>query len=344
MGKSKIGWTEHTVNPLRAMDVETAREGHWCEKISPGCANCYASGMQMPVFKMHEFVKSNRSKVQLFLSDAVLENVVRRKKPTVYFWCSMTDMFLLDYRDEWLDKCFAAMYEASQHTHIVLTKRPEVAATYFANNARRTKIATAAWKAHVARHPEKKPTFMQGDVVKHICANWPLPNVVLGVSVENNEYRHRIDTLAGIPAAYRLVSAEPLLGELDLSDYLSIRPNGEGGWTKCYQPRCIDWVIDGGESNSAKGFPHKERLAQVPWFRLLRDQCFAAGVPYFHKQNGEWVCPESSLVTPDNNRHHATWAGGTQYFRVGKKLAGNVLDGVIHEDFPDWTHGISEDD
>ena len=89
-------------------------------------------------------------------------------------------------------------------------------------------------------------------------------------------------------------------------------------------PSGIDWVISGGESGPAA------RPAHPGWFRSLRDQCAEAGVPYLHKQNGEWV----SVSEVEGRGDHYTFPDGATVRRVGKRLAGRAIDGVVHDGFP----------
>lgn len=149
MSKTSIEWADHSINPFRARNLETGKIGHFCVKVSPGCKNCYSSKLQSPYLTQLEFVASNRSKVQLFLEENALDQVLRRKTPTRYFWCDMTDMFLDDYPDAWIWKCLEVMRLTPQHTHMVLTKR--------------------------------------ADRLRSFMGDWasPLPNLWLGVSVEN---------------------------------------------------------------------------------------------------------------------------------------------------------------
>lgn len=150
---SKIGWTERTVNPFRAYDPETEKSGHFCQMVSEGCVNCYASNMQTFMFGMHNYSVQNREKVDLYVQEEALLSVIRRKKPTVYFWCSMTDMFWDEYPDEWIDKCFATMYETPGHLHLVLTKHPERAKEYLSAHHTTKRVAAEAHRSHIARHP-----------------------------------------------------------------------------------------------------------------------------------------------------------------------------------------------
>lgn len=124
MAETKIEWVigpdgsrGHSVNPIRFRNIETGKVGHFCEKISAGCKNCYSSTMQKPYLSGLEFIAENRDKGELFLDDAALESVLRRRKPTGYFWCDMTDMFGAWVPDEWIDRCLDVMTMTPRHRH-----------------------------------------------------------------------------------------------------------------------------------------------------------------------------------------------------------------------------------
>ena len=252
----------HSINPFRARLKDRGWRvsagnpdplvGHHCVKISPGCANCYASELQKR-FRMPDF-GSNRWRwaeplVELFLDESKLQEVLRRRKPTGYFWCDMTDMFLDEYPNEWIDKCFAVMEQTSQHIHMVLTKRPE--------------------RMHRYVTEDRNFIHIKGERLGGL--KWPLPNVYLGVSTENQKYAdERIPPLLDTPAAIRFVSYEPALGPIDIKEILL-------GMTSCHRP---DWLIFGGESGP------NARPCNIQWARDVRDQCKAAGTAFFLKQMG----------------------------------------------------------
>jgi protein gp37 len=186
---------------------------------------------------------------------------------------------------------------------------------------------------------------------------WPFPNVWLGVSVENQHWADiRIPALLGTPAAVRFLSCEPLLGPVCL-EMLIWAPKGlenfpgthnalTGEWWPAvgdpaeeYEGRItdlprIDWVIVGGESGP------RARPMHPNWARSLRDQCTAAGVPFFFKQWGEWAPtgyiglgrpqPGRMFVGPPQGEHRE----GEEIARVGKKTAGRELDGRTWDEFP----------
>src|SRR5262245_40444774 len=134
MPKTSIQWTDFSTNPIRY------GKGHYCQKISPGCAHCYASRLQ-PRFGNPEFGGAGgRAPIALtngvtnhdllWLDPQALAAVLRRRKPTRYFWCDMSDLFGAWVPDEFIDRCFAVMALTRRHTHQILTKRPERMAAY----------------------------------------------------------------------------------------------------------------------------------------------------------------------------------------------------------------------
>ena len=245
---------------------------------------------------MPEFIGGNRDKVELFLDESKLQEVLRRKKPTGYFWCDMTDMFLDDYPMGWVMQCFAVMALTPQHIHMVLTKRPE------RMHEMLTASGVAKWITDAALKMVDAPVCL----ADRVAPIWPLPNLYLGVSVENQKYAdERIPPLLQTPAAVRFVSYEPALGPVDFTN-INVREhvfaeigshalvwrnspnypthiplNTLTGWNPGHDiiPP-LDWIIFGGESG------RNARPCNIQWARDVRDQCKAAGVPYFFKQMG----------------------------------------------------------
>lgn len=279
MAQTSIQWTDHSINPLRASTfVDNAGEinnGHYCVRISDGCKNCYSSRLQSR-FGLYEFVAKNRRKVHLWLDESKLLEVRRRKKPTKYFWCDMTDMFLDDYPDEWIDKCFATMALTPWHTHQVLTKRAERMRDYLCN--RETWMRQLTCSGLIPESEMGVPYL-----------SLPLLNVQLGVSVENQPTaEERIRWLLKTPATVRFVSYEPALSAVDF------RALNEMDWQidaltgdrlfpnnvrrACY-PR-LDQIIVGGESGP------RARPFDIQWVHNTIRQCRDAGVACFVKQLG----------------------------------------------------------
>lgn len=259
MGKTSIEWTEHSVNPIRArLRDYKDHVGHYCVKLSPGCKNCYASRMQ-PRFGLPVFAEQRGElEPELFLDDKVLDSVRRRKKPTTYFWCDMTDLFGEWVPRDWIIRCFAVMAETPHHTHQVLTKRAK----------RMREVLTEI--GGLGKGPDGK-AHTRGHLHWGVAGErpWPLPNVILMVSAENQATAdERIPELLATPAAVRGVSAEPLLGPLDLAP-----------WFGKPEP-ALGWLIVGGESGPGA------RPFDLAWARELVQQCRGAAVPCFVKQLG----------------------------------------------------------
>jgi hypothetical protein len=181
---------------------------------------------------------------------------------------------------------------------------------------------------------------------------WPMRHVQQGVSIEDdNTVKKRVQFLSETPAAVRFVSAEPLLGPVDLSPYLHEEFTGDLLNGPCQRWPRLDWVIAGGESGPGARPMHPN------WARQLRDQCVAAGVPFFFKQWGEWVpdelgdCNHPSSDGAEGpaaklgrdvaiwkcgicNRLHAEEPVPFDFERVGKHEAGAMLDGKEWKQFP----------
>ncbi len=174
---------------------------------------------------------------------------------------------------------------------------------------------------------------------------WPWPNVWLGATVANQEEADRdIVKLLQVPAEFRFLSMEPLLGHVVLDPQLIVPIEG----TSQHGQRFIDWIIVGGESGVAA------RPMSIQWARALRDQCSAAGVPFFFKQWGEWAparprpsgtpgrfafgdfqhAPDRFHLTDQYPRQFTMFGARCVLQRVGKKAAGRMLDGTEHKGFP----------
>ena len=293
--KSKIEWTDATCTPIRARNRATGKAGWHCEHVSEGCRNCYSEGINRRLGSGLPFKPGHRPDIELFLDMNILAQPMRWRRPRMVFMCSMTDLFADFVPDEWIDQVFAMMALCPQHTFQVLTKRPARMRSYLtAGRARPVGLAalglTLAVHARDARSTVGDGVMLVGDMC-HLKA-WPLPNVWLGVSAEDQARAdERIHELRFTPAAIRFVSAEPLLGPVDLtrlsnvgtvaSDALrGVRVNPRTGKTiRGDKPlAALDWVIAGHESGRGA------RDCDIAWVRSLKNQCVAAGVPFFYKQ------------------------------------------------------------
>jgi protein gp37 len=272
--------------------------------------------------------------------------------------------------DEWIDRCFAVMALASQHRYQILTKRPARMREYIL----RKRAAAPEWVSLPEIH---------GSILLPYEGGWPA-NVWLGVSTEDQATaEERIPILLDTPASRRFISAEPMVGPIDLTtldldgdaeiDALTARSpldhwneewapeitgttiddaiEGFEDWGFTYPPSDkkgprLDWVIVGGESGRGA------RPMHPGWARSLRDQCQAAGVPFFFKQWGEWgpipewtghrggghfrketaIGRDGEAIDADVNPDEV---GGQRFALLGKKSAGRLLDGREWNEYPE---------
>lgn len=299
MSKTSIEWTDHSVNPIRTRSPN-GKSGHYCEKLSSGCRNCYSSRFQ-PRVGLPQFQEQRGNIEGLFFDASKLKDVLCRKKPTKFFWCDMTDMFGDWVPFEWIAACFGVMAATPWHTHQVLTKRPKRALKFFEWVTEEFKhldtdvgeaIPDGASKEGsacllmAARHRGGTLVQQMEDFYRHCeTTPWPLPNVWLGCSTEDQKTAdERIPLLLQCPAAVRFVSAEPLLGGIRFADVPGFNKCGEAGVELLRN----FWVIVGGESGPGA------RPCNVEWIRSIVRQCRDASVPVFVKQLG--ARPETGLL------------------------------------------------
>ena len=307
--KTGIEWTDATWSPVRVRVRSDAvqitrlngyssladiaekmrgRVGQHCEHVSPGCEHCYAgtnnhrclpgNGTGLP------YDRRSRDLVEAFVDEKVIlqplkwYGVLDSSIPTIdlprprrIFVENQSDLFGEWVTNEMIDRVFHIMALCPQHIFQVLTKRPERMEQYFGRD-----------------NP----------------VHFPLPNVWLGVSVENQATAdERIPLLLQTPAAVRFISAEPLLAPVDLlkTEYLALKTSRlkypfpflpDEYRTKLLH--LLNWVICGGESGPGARPMHPD------WARSLRDQCAAAGVPFFMKQMGSTYGPSKGHELPDD--------------------------------------------
>lgn len=333
-GRTSIEWTEATWNPVRG-----------CSRVSEGCRHCYAeriaarfSGPGQPYEGLARWTDSVLASAgaapeprwtgEVRLVPERLADPLRWRKPRRIFVNSMSDLFHERLSFEAIAAVFGIMAATPQHTFQVLTKRPELALKF-------SRWLTAGDVDHVERRTCQLALLRQWDrgrqprAVLHAvqrseaeALSWPLPNVWLGVSVEDQATAdQRIPALMQCPAAVRWISYEPALGPLDLDGGIYDGPGWLRGWhtearrdqrgdpePEQVQNAALDWVVAGGESGPGA------RPARPQWFRDVRDQCAADGIPFLFKQWG----------------HH-----DAQGRAVGKKAAGRLLDGALHDAYPE---------
>jgi protein gp37 len=280
-----IAYLDATWNPLAMR----------CDRVLAGCANCW----HLPLANRmaHNPVISAAARAAYaggapYLDERKLTLPLHWKKPRRMGVQFVSDLFHENVPDEWIDRVFAVMALADWHTYLILTKRPERMAEYFTSNSD-ARIDTITMAIHELRasDPERYDRAVSEWMNRGFCDGkgpLPLPNVLLGTSVENQQAAdERIPHLLATPAAVRFLSMEPLLGAVNLhvaSDFsgsghgpswmLPI-PSGAGGMTKT-----INWVVVGGESGP------KARPCELQWIRNIVKQCQDASVPVFVKQLG----------------------------------------------------------
>ena len=294
---SQIEWTDATWNPITG-----------CSVVSPGCTNCYAMGLAGTRLKHHPsragLTRETKAGPvwtgEVRLNEQWLTQPLSWRKPRMIFVCAHGDLFHESVPDEWIDRVFAVMALAPQHTFQVLTKRSARMRAYLAERGSRRRDRADAVNVAAAN------MIMEGLIAPCKAVAWPLPNVWLGVSAEDQRHAdERVPDLLASPAAVRFVSAEPLLGPIDfnridvatwLDSYAkSPRERSEHDpdmrWpllapfehmASGYSSPGLDWIIVGGESGAGARPMHPD------WARSIRDQCAAAGVPFFFKQWGSW--------------------------------------------------------
>lgn len=300
---TKIEWTRMpgfrgaTWNPTRG-----------CRKISPGCKHCYAEtfaerfrGVSGHAYEQGFDPRTAPDKLDLPL---------RTKAPTCWFVNSMSDLFLEDFSDEYIAAVFGVMAAAPRHRFLVLTKRAERMRRWFewlsATSPTCAEGDTPAIdQVYMIRRTANRhiAEMLPGCNVRATAA-WPLPNVWLGVSVENQATAdERIPRLLATPAAVRFVSYEPALEAVDFSPWLrascSVHRKGDG--YRCCAgeaPRLspLQWVIVGGESGPGA------RTTGLGWIRDAVNACRESGTPCFVKQVGARVASGGSMPDRPRNR------------------------------------------
>jgi len=363
--RTKIEWTRSDDGtPGQTWNPTTG-----CDRVSPGCDNCYAltmakrlKGMGQAKYQADGDPRTSGPGFGVSVHPDTLDEPLHWKKPRRVFVNSMSDLFHDAVPDEHIVAVFARMWWSPQHTFQVLTKR---------HGRMRSLVPRIEQRL---RKMERDLELVDAPTPLH----WPLPNLWLGVSVEDQRWADiRIPALLDAPAAVRFVSCEPLLGPVDLRlpadhstherDYTDGMPwpqcldcstdDSTVDWTVPSEPR-LHWVISGGESGPGA------RPAHPDWFRSLRDQCHNADVAYFHKQHGEWqpIGPLYGDLEETDEGHleavHLEAVEGKRVIqlesdgyiaeghqpgdtrtwlmaRVGKKAAGRELDGRTWDQFPE---------
>jgi protein gp37 len=329
-----IEWTDETWNPTTG-----------CDRVSPGCDNCYALGMAKRLKAMGQAdyqtdgdPKTSGPGFGIAMHPDRLEVPLRWRKPRKVFVNSMSDLFHKGVTADFIARVFAVMAHTPQHTYQILTKRHDRMRSLLSNADFRDDVIS--WLRHWGQEWDSRFDNTAEDVTDGM---WPLPNVWLGVSVEDQKWADiRIPALLETPAAVRFLSCEPLLGPVSLFDN-----------TKIDTGTLVDWVIVGGESGP------RARPMHPDWARQLRYECTTYGIPFLFKQWGEWAPARwkgeggathafTGSYLDENTAHFMelshqptslarspqTPRGAQGMTRPGKHAAGRELDGSTWDQYP----------
>jgi protein gp37 len=337
MVQTKIEWADAVWNPVTG-----------CTPISEGCKNCYAKRMATRLKGRYGYPEDEPFKVTLHPEK--LKEPLKWKKPRRVFVCSMGDLFHEDVPFQFIATVFGVMANSSQNIYMVLTKRPQRMKEFFDwlfSNA--AKYYARGYRT--VPYDDDRINVLIMNIASEYGINldfmrkWPLFNVWLGVTAENQQRAdERIPILLQILAAVRFVSIEPMLGPVDLTRIVYDRQTvidairGLHGWPLPHTdgPK-LDWVICGGETGPGARPMHPD------WVRSLRDRCQAAGTPFFFKSWGEWAEYKERyggglFIKLDGSLgcQGDYWEDNAVAVRkVGKKKAGRVLDGRTWDEFPE---------
>lgn len=343
-----IEWCHATINAISG-----------CAPCSPGCTNCYAmraGAFGRPNHPVNGLTRESKGghvwTGAVRFNEGWLRKPLAWKKPRRIFWNAHGDPFFEAVPTEWVDQEVAIAALTPQHRHILLSKRSARMRAYFSDPWTPERVLATA--RHLAFLPER--------------FEWPLPNLWLGVSVEDQARAdERVPDLLHTPAEVRLLSCEPLLDELNLACVVDVSApvgcrrvfDALGG--SIIDPRAgrvfgcqrLDWVIVGGESGP--------RPMDPAWARFLRDQCDANNIPFLFKQWGDWA-PYSAIGgigwknrTPTYDGYSGPTRGAVlmpklgytshewearfgecePVFKFGKARAGRLLDGKLHDAYPE---------
>jgi protein gp37 len=289
MGKTKIEWATDVWNPIAG-----------CTRVSPGCEHCYAEKMTNRLVGMaasradriaydryqNAIKETGRWSGRVSLFPERLEQPLRWRKPRRVFVCSMSDLFHEAVPFELIEAVLGVAVLAPHHTFQILTKRAERMQNFFAvrppGDTPSASLCVDSLFSLIGPRP--------------VCGadwSWPPKNVWLGVSVEDQQRAdERIPLLLETPAAVRFVSAESLLGPVELPRYMGDRyttvdPSG----AQPFLEKMIDWVIVGGESGPSA------RPCDIRWIESIIGQCHHAKVPCFVKQLGRVPVYNGSAVS-----------------------------------------------
>jgi protein gp37 len=335
-----------------------------CSPVGPGCAHCSALRAVVQLTRMSGRSGARYAGLTTTDHDGAHWTGAIRIHEEVMTWPllqrrgrrilvdSLSDLFHENLATETIDRVHAVAAAAPRHIFLVLTRRAERMRAYFSDPQTPQRIAAQldalaaaapaipspsrrAGRATVGA-PEEAPTTLRAtrpgveELGAATPAAWPLPNLWLGVAVEEQQYAHRITALLHTPAAHRWLCFEPLLGPVHpeavpengdayidalTGAHFRIDANGRRLALPGPPSQRIDWVMAGGETGSGA------RRADLAWLRELRDRAVAAHVPFFFKEWGEWA------PAPING-------AGYRMVRCGRRRAGRLFDGRSWDELP----------
>lgn len=372
MSKTKIEWVKNE----DGSQGETWNLVSGCTKESPGCKNCYAERMTARLKAMGQAKYAAGFDVVKVHPDC-LDQPLRWRKPRTVFVCSMADLFHPDVPFEFIAAVFGVAAATPRHNYQILTKRADRMLDFYwwLNNCCSAEANTSPRDVihYFAREEVAEIERLVG-LWPPSGSEWPLPNVWLGVTAENQAMAdERIPLLLQCPAAVRWVSVEPMVGSVDLSEWIAphtccigcgeVTAGDHDLCPSCKEDNAITtwgqaqlsrW--ESGErytANDGLGHPDLEegppidwvipggetgpgaRPPHPDWIRSLRDQCAEAGVPFLFKGWGDWA-PDCLCQTRKPCRVIDRPPGRMGVmFRCGKRVAGREIDGVLHDGYPE---------
>lgn len=391
MQKSPIEWvanfnedgtfTEgYTVNPIRFLPYGAQRLTTMCQKVSPGCTHCYAATIVQRFWPLEAnvdfpgYTAQGIASGEFVLDEKQLESILKIKNPAKVFWGDMTDIFQESVTDSMIDACFAVCALTPHLTHMFLTKRPERILNYILSKKHEPNslstfrgISEALWSMNetdpklVRRHGidplQAAQDLIRGEWMKW----WPMPNVMLGTSAENQKYfDERMPQLDDIARRgwSTYLSLEPLIGPIDVQYPKSMFPQGppmccngvecgcQGMPTEPPMFYSVKLAIVGGESGPGAN------PMQTNWAADIQRACAYWKIPFFFKQQGMWIdagheefgklpagrivhCNSEGRVLSDDEVKASTEDSDVITMKwVGRERAGKTLYGKSYHEFP----------
>jgi protein gp37 len=297
------GWS---ANPIRARDRETGDIGHYCELAGPGCGRCYSSRFQprfgLPMFAGEKQREERLAKLELWLDEAVLAKIVRRKKATRIFWEDMSDLFGAWVPIQWIARCVAVMLQTPQHQHITLTKHPDRMRALLLSHDFETAVIAKCATGGPAQLDQRM-----------------LVGATICNQAEADQWQPEMYQLAA--AGWQTwVSYEPALGPVNWTGWEFLRGIVSGGESgPKARPSHPDWHRGTRDFCAIQGIAYhfKQWGAWAP-----ADARYPAGTD------------SEGLVRYHDRVVRFVDRGGVRMVQLGKQAAGRLLDGREHNEFP----------